>query len=127
MTICLLFVPDSPKYLVMKNKKKEAQKALQWFRGSNAMVDAELQQIIEACQREKEIGSISLKQLLTERIYLQPFILALFGMFGQQFSGVNAILFNAETIFTKAGSTIDPCKQNRKDNSTKVRKRGGNK
>ena len=109
MAISLLFIPDSPKYLVMKNQKEKAKEALQWFRGSN-IVDAELRQIVDADQREKEIGSISLKQLLTEKIYLQPFILALFGMFGQQFSGVNAIIFNAETIFTKAGSTIDPSK-----------------
>ena len=109
MTISLLFVPDSPKYLVMKNQIEDARKALQWFRGTNnAVVDVELEQIVEAYQREKEIGSISLKQLLTERIYLQPFILAAFIMFGQQFCGVNFILFNAETIFTQAGSSVDP-------------------
>ena len=109
MTISLLFVPDSPKYLVMKNQIEDARKALQWFRGTNnAVVDVELEQMVEAYQREKEIGSISLKQLLTERIYLQPFILAAFIMFGQQFCGVNFILFNAETIFTQAGSSVDP-------------------
>jgi len=109
MTISLLFVPDSPKYLVMKNQIEDARKALQWFRGTTkTVVDVELEQMVEAYQREKEIGSISLKQLLTERIYLQPFILASFIMFGQQFCGVNFILFNAETIFTQAGSSVDP-------------------
>ena len=93
----------------MKNQIEDARKALQWFRGTNnAVVDVELEQMVEAYQREKEIGSISLKQLLTEQIYLQPFILASFIMFGQQFCGVNFILFNAETIFTQAGSSVDP-------------------
>ena len=93
----------------MKNQIEDARKALQWFRGTTkTVVDVELEQMVEAYQREKEIGSISLKQLLTERIYLQPFILASFIMFGQQFCGVNFILFNAETIFTQAGSSVDP-------------------
>ena len=47
-------------------------------------------------------------RLLTEGVYLKPFLIATVIMFLQQFCGVNVVIFYAETIFIKAGSTIDP-------------------
>ena len=47
-------------------------------------------------------------RLLTEGVYLKPFLIATVIMFLQQFCGVNVVVFYAETIFIKAGSSIDP-------------------
>ena len=47
-------------------------------------------------------------RLLTEGVYLKPFIVATILMFLQQFCGVNAVIFYAEIIFIKAGSSIEP-------------------
>ncbi|KAK8382961.1 hypothetical protein O3P69_011488 [Scylla paramamosain] len=46
MTVCLVifpFFPESPAFLLMKQKEEEARKALQRLRSSDSMVDAELQ------------------------------------------------------------------------------------
>ena len=42
MVVMLLFMPDSPKYLIAESKTPEARKALQWFRGPQFDVDEEL-------------------------------------------------------------------------------------
>ena len=42
MVVILLFMPDSPKYLIAESKASEARKALQWFRGPKVNVDIEL-------------------------------------------------------------------------------------
>jgi hypothetical protein len=45
MVVMLLFMPDSPKYLIAERKTPEARKALQWFRGPQFDVDEELRSI----------------------------------------------------------------------------------
>ena len=68
----------------------------------------ELLELKETVQEQKEIGSISIKQLFTERTYYYPFGIAMSLMFMQQFSGVNVVIFYAQTIFRDAGSELDP-------------------
>ena len=45
MVVMLLFMPDSPKYLIAESKTLEARKALQWFRGPQFDVDEELRSV----------------------------------------------------------------------------------
>ena len=47
---------------------------------------------------------------MSKRVYWQPFLIAMFGMFGQQFCGINVVFFYQQTIFEKAHSSIDPSK-----------------
>lgn len=108
MVVMLLFMPDSPKYLIAESKTLEARKALQWFRGPQFDVDEELRQISESHHEESKIGSVTFKELLSKRVYWQPFLIAMFGMFGQQFCGINVVFFYQQTIFEKARSSIDP-------------------
>ena len=110
MVVMLLFMPDSPKYLIAESKTLEARKALQWFRGPQFDVDEELRQISESHEEESKIGSVTFKELLSKRVYWQPFLIAMFGMFGQQFCGINVVFFYQQTIFEKAHSSIDPSK-----------------
>ena len=42
MVAMLIFMPDSPKYLITKSRTPQARKALQWFRGPKVNVDIEL-------------------------------------------------------------------------------------
>ena len=108
MVALLLFLPDSPKYLISQEKTTEARKSLQWLRGKNYNVDPEMSILTEENLKESEIGSISLKQLFSQRVYWQPFCIAMFGMFGQQFCGINVVLFYLQPIFEKAKSSVDP-------------------
>ena len=69
-----------------------------------------LRQISESHEEESKIGSVTFKELLSKRVYWQPFLIAMFGMFGQQFCGINVVFFYQQTIFEKARSSIDPSK-----------------
>jgi facilitated trehalose transporter len=104
----MIFMPDSPVYLISKQKPEEARKALQWLRGSSYNPDAELKEMQWSNEEEQKVGRISLSELFSNRLYWQPFLIAMFGMFGQQFCGINAVIFYLETIFIQSGSSIAP-------------------
>ena len=72
--------------------------------------NALLRQLSESHEEESKIGSVTFKELLSKRVYWQPFLIAMFGMFGQQFCGINVVFFYQQTIFEKAHSSIDPSK-----------------
>ena len=71
-------------------------------------VATELKRLEIAKKCHDNIGSISFSTLLTEAKYLKPFSIAILLMFFQQFCGVNVIMFYTQTIFQKAGSSLDP-------------------
>ena len=108
--IGMFFTPDSPKYLLSEGKTTEAQKSLQWLRGGSTNVEPELRALSKSIEEERQIGSITFKQLFTERAYLHPFMIAMFAHVGQQFCGVNVVIFYLQTIFEKAHSSLDPSK-----------------
>ena len=110
MVLALFFMPDSPKFLISKNRISEARQALRWFRGPNYDVDSEFKQILTSNKEEENIGGISLLELFTQKVYFVPFLIAMYGMFGQQFCGINVVFFYLQTIFDKANSTVDPSK-----------------
>ena len=123
----MFFMPDSPYYLITKGKISEAEKALSWFRGGignvqffihfmavlytrySSLLDVkdELAEMQRAYQDQQKIGSVSFVKLVTDKVYLQPFLLMLALMFFQQFSGINAVNFNLVSIFQDVGSEMD--------------------
>ena len=122
----MFFMPDSPYYLITKGKISEAEKALSWFRGGignvqffihfmavlhsrSSLIDVkdELAEMQRAYQDQQKIGSVSFVKLVTDKVYLQPFLLMLALMFFQQFSGINAVNFNLVSIFQDVGSEMD--------------------
>ena len=106
-----MFIPESPVFLCRHNRLDEAKTALQKLRGNDINVDGELLSIQMSLEREKDVASVGIMELFANRIYLLPFLLGLFGMFNFQMCGVNIIFFYLNTIFTKAGSSIDPGKK----------------
>ena len=110
LAISMFFMPESPMYLVENNDLPNAKKSLQWFRGNRVNVEHELKAMIKAKNEEKAVGSITVKELFTNRLYWQPFLIAVFAMFGQQFCGINVVFFYLQSIFESAGSTIEPGK-----------------
>merc|ERR550519_8746 len=64
---------------------------------------------MEQCLEEsKAIGSISLLTLLTNRVYLMPFLISMVAQFLQQFCGINAVFSYAVVIFKDAKVDLDP-------------------
>ena len=88
----MFFMPESPYYLISKGKDKEAMKALMWLRGSKNVTE-EYEEMKISFREQEAVGSTGFGTLLSDRIYLEPFIIMLLLMFFQQFSGINAVLF----------------------------------
>ena len=86
----------------------QAEKSLRWLRGNNYDVGRELQATKESYKEESSVGAITVSDLFTKPVYYRPFMVAMFLMFMQQFSGINVVIFYAQAIFNDAGSSIDP-------------------
>jgi MFS transporter, SP family, arabinose:H+ symporter len=95
--VLLLFVPESARWLVLKNRCTEALKVLYSMRGEEAK--SELAQIIDSVGTETTEKS----EPLLQRKYAFPiFLAASIGAFNQ-LSGINAILYYLNDIFAAGG------------------------
>ena len=112
----MLFTYESPRWLYKKathetginksNTEKEANRILNILRGPRYDVPKEIRVIKRALQRNYTVLEQFLE--LKHRSVYVPFILVLFLMFFQQFSGINAAIFFAGTIFKQAKVTLLP-------------------
>ncbi|KAF5284937.1 hypothetical protein FQA39_LY16892 [Lamprigera yunnana] len=118
-----LFIPESPVWLVSKNKMKEARKALEWIykyqpQPENKSVSfAELQlnvlhkENLRKIRERERLSASGITQRL--KIFLQPvgykpFLIMCGLYFFQQFAGIHVIIFNGVIFFKEMGTTLDP-------------------
>ncbi|XP_026858728.2 solute carrier family 2, facilitated glucose transporter member 8 [Electrophorus electricus] len=99
MLVFMCFMPETPRYLLTRGKRREAEEALRFLRGPHAPVEWECDRIEEASREEE--GHFSLADLKDPGIY-KPLGVGVMMMLLQQFTGINAIMFYAETIFEQA-------------------------
>jgi len=103
----LLFIPESPVFLITTNQIDRAHKVLRVLRGPKWNITAELTDIKVAQDVHKQQERRSLRPRdFWARGVLRPFLIALALMFFLQFTGINIILNNTPNIFRLAGSTI---------------------
>ncbi|CAL4102872.1 unnamed protein product, partial [Meganyctiphanes norvegica] len=93
-----LIFRESPVFLLGKRRDKEALEALRWYRGSMYDCDKEIVNIKNNVQFNQSTKSSSLQEL-KQPWNRRALIVSLGLMAGQQLCGVNAILFNANSIF----------------------------
>ncbi|WP_029275584.1 sugar porter family MFS transporter [Pedobacter borealis] len=96
--VALLFVPETPRWLVKKGLKGEALVILTKISGSVA-ADAEIEEIENTFKCEKDSG---LKILFSKTYRPVLFIGVLIAVF-QQVTGINSILYYAPVIFKETG------------------------
>jgi len=101
----LLFVPETPAHFISNGQDSAAREALEWLRGTNR-VDQEFYQIKRSLDESSQL-SAGLGDLVKSP-NLAPFIISLMLMFGQQLSGMNAVMFYCVDIFQDAGSSLNP-------------------
>jgi SP family arabinose:H+ symporter-like MFS transporter len=96
----VLFVPESPRWLVQENQEAEALAILARVDGE-AHAQAEVQDIRKAMAAEK--GTVA--ELFAPGVRVALLIAVLLGVF-QQWTGVSPITFYAPIIFQKAGFSL---------------------
>jgi sugar porter (SP) family MFS transporter len=99
--ILLFFVPESPRWLVKKDKIDEARSVLNSVGAEN--VESELADIVKSLKEEIGQGVTKLFQKKYSFVILCAVLLAIFN----QLSGINVIMYYAPMIFEKAGSSTN--------------------
>lgn len=104
---CISLMPEAPMWLLGQGRKLEAIAVLKILRGKKYDVNQEVAQILEDIEEAKNrkggirdlIGTLAGRRALRSCLGLMWF---------QQMCGIDAVLFYTVSIFTDAGSTIDP-------------------
>jgi len=101
------FCPESPKFtLLSKGKEIEAQRALNWLRGTLEVHD-EMDEMRAEYEAMKLVPKTTLKEMLTNPALRAPLIIAVMMMLAQQLSGINAVMYYSTDIFLSAGLTSE--------------------
>ncbi|XP_026315938.1 facilitated trehalose transporter Tret1-like [Hyposmocoma kahamanoa] len=114
----VLYIPETPSYLVLTGKDEEAYKSLLWLRGPNSDVAQELATIRtnvlaskNFSQRQSQISGsqfISSLDARTMNRLLGPILVTCGLMMFQRFSGAHAFSFYAVPIFRKTFGGMNP-------------------
>lgn len=99
MLLVMCCMPETPRFLLSRGRRQEAEEALRFLRGPHAPVEWESACIEEAAQDQ---GSGFELSDLRDPGVLKPLLLGVFLMVFQQMTGINAIMFYAESIFQQA-------------------------
>lgn len=104
--IIFVFMPESPTYLVSKNKIESAVKSIQWLRGSDYDYNAEIDELKVIEQKIKD-NPVSIGSALMLPVTRKALTISLGLMFFQQLCGINAVIFYSTDIFRDAKTGID--------------------
>lgn len=99
LLIGMMFLSDTPRWLVSKNRDDEAKKVFRKIE-PDIDVDEEIRQIKETLKPEKDTVD---KKFRFKKWMVMPFIVGIGIMFAQICTGINTIIYYAPTIFKIAG------------------------
>lgn len=108
--LSIIYLPETPSFLLLRGKDEEAAKSLQWLRGPEADVRQELATIrtnILASKRISDTRQYFSKSLFSSRL-TGPVLITCGLMLFQRFSGAHAFSFYAVSVFRKTFGGISP-------------------
>ncbi|KAG4072294.1 hypothetical protein HA402_004226 [Bradysia odoriphaga] len=126
--VTVIYVPETPSFLVLKGRDEEAYRSLQWLRGPHKNVELELETIRSNIRASKinagRFSTITTNNFMTkasmETIYknikallqnarlLKPVLITCGLMVFQRFTGANSFGFYAVKIFRQTFAGINP-------------------
>lgn len=101
--VLAVFIPESPRWLVMKGEKERAQAILKHIGGQDYALK-ELRLFDEASARQKTQGGL---RLLFSKPYRRVLTIGIIMAMFQQWCGTNVIFNYAQEIFQSAGYDVD--------------------
>ena len=103
--ILLFFVPNSPRWLIIRNRDEEAKRIIKRVNGED-QVESVYNEIRESLEKAKDIEQGSWREVFSKNMKMVMIIG--FGIaFFQQITGINAIFYYAPMIFEMAGGGKD--------------------
>lgn len=103
--ILSIFIPESPRYQIMKGKRDSARSTFLRI-GGEIYADREINSIAATLEKSEDNQQGSMKQLLS-RPFAKVLLLGIIVAFFQQWSGTNVIFNYAQEIFQSAGYDVD--------------------
>ena len=101
--LMMVWLCESPRWLITRGKKERAGKILQFLRGPEYDFEKELADIITTVKKTPRLTTLQvLKQFKRRSVYI-PVIMLLFVMFFMQSSGLSATAAFGASIFARAG------------------------
>lgn len=103
----MLFMPESPCWLLKKGRHAEAASAIKFLYGTEGQIMGEF---IYNDHKESQHNRVSID--ITDPTIYKPALFSVGLMFFQQFSGSNAILYYTVLIFKEAKTSLSPVDEN---------------
>lgn len=105
--LVLIFVPESPMYLWRYGRKREAEDSLVLLRGRDYDVAAELDALQLQLEQEQK-SNRTFKDLISSRATIRAAVIMLGLLMFLSCSGINVLIFYAESIFKYSNSSVSP-------------------
>jgi hypothetical protein len=105
-TVIFLFMPESPTYLINKNREVEARKSFRFLRGKAFDPTDEIQEILKEKEEKSKI-SLTFLQAFSRKSSMKALSISLLVIIFQQFSGILAVLSYTTKIFQSANTDLN--------------------